>query len=429
MRPKANAVKSIIRSGVHALNLRVAEQKLCRDGVDRIVDPEVTFSRVQPVAKRCGVSRLGSLTGLDCIGLPVWSATRPLSRSVAVSMGKGMTDRAAQVSALMEAVENFHAETIAGPLLFESADVMRKRFDLIAWQGLSRLKDRILDPSQRLYWIEGWRMSDRRSVWVPYDVVHTDYTFALPASGFFFMSSNGLASGNTVSEAIIHGLCELIERDAITLSKFRNSYENSLARIDPGTIRDPSCMALLKILVDAGTKFLLDDMTSDVGVAAIRCCLWDGEESMLHRKTPIVGFGCHPRREIAMIRAITEAAQGRAILVSGARDDLSYWLYNPERAERLSEASEVALNAKGKWSSFEQIPTRNNPTTTQDLRWLQMRLGAAGLKDIVVIDLTRDDFAVPVVRVVVPGLEAMSEAPGYTPGLRASKIARRSIGR
>ena len=71
-----------------------------------------TLARVLPMAPRMGITRFAVLTGLDVLGIPVVAATRPNSRSIAVHQGKGVTLAAAKASAVMEAVETFHAETM-----------------------------------------------------------------------------------------------------------------------------------------------------------------------------------------------------------------------------------------------------------------------------------------------------------------------------
>src|SRR5580700_11508074 len=97
---------------------RVVEQPLpkrFRRGTHRTTAPEETLARVRPYAARMGITRLGNITGLDRIGIPVAIAVRPNSRSASVSQGKGLDLPQAMASALMEACEGFHAEAI-GPL-------------------------------------------------------------------------------------------------------------------------------------------------------------------------------------------------------------------------------------------------------------------------------------------------------------------------
>ena len=88
--------------------------KLFKRGTHRIISPEDTLARVVPKAPQIGITRLGNVTGLDRIGIPVTVSVRPNSRSVSVSQGKGLGLSQALASALMEAIELFHAEEPAG---------------------------------------------------------------------------------------------------------------------------------------------------------------------------------------------------------------------------------------------------------------------------------------------------------------------------
>src|SRR2546428_566499 len=99
---------------------------------------------------------------------------------------------------------------------------------------------------QRIIWIEGCDVVSGDPVWVPHEMVHLDFTMPLPpGSGHFSMGSNGLASGNHLVEALAHAVFELIERDATTLF-YQLSWERQWERrLDPRSIDDPSCAALL----------------------------------------------------------------------------------------------------------------------------------------------------------------------------------------
>ena len=78
----------------------------------RLRDPRQTLSIVQPFLRDMGITRIANLTGLDRIGLPTVMVARPNSRSVAVSLGKGLSLHAAQASGVMEAIESWHAERV-----------------------------------------------------------------------------------------------------------------------------------------------------------------------------------------------------------------------------------------------------------------------------------------------------------------------------
>ena len=86
--------------------------KRFRLGTHRTTAPEETLARVADKARQIGVTRLGNVTGLDRIGIPVTVAVRPNSRSVSVSQGKGLGLSQALASAIMEAIELFHGEDL-----------------------------------------------------------------------------------------------------------------------------------------------------------------------------------------------------------------------------------------------------------------------------------------------------------------------------
>src|SRR3954454_14847593 len=88
--------------------------KAVRRWTHRVGSPAETLGRGGPLMARMGITRLGNITGLDRIGIPVAVAVRPNSRSVSVSQGKGFELSQALASALMEAIELFHAEEPAG---------------------------------------------------------------------------------------------------------------------------------------------------------------------------------------------------------------------------------------------------------------------------------------------------------------------------
>ena len=72
---------------------------------------------------------------------------------------------------------------------------------------------------------------------------------------------------------------------------------------------------------------------------------------------------------------------------------------------------------------FALLPSIAGDDLTGDLRRLLALLAAAGIERVVAVDLTRDEFAIPVVRVVIPGLEGDPRHPNYTPGIRARRAS------
>src|SRR6202030_4504933 len=82
-------------------------------------------------------------------------------------------------------------------------------------ERIPRPSDSVFDEHRRLLWIAGSDLVNGETKWLPFEPVHTDFRLPYPeGSGAFYQSSNGLSSGNHILEAISHGICELVERDA-----------------------------------------------------------------------------------------------------------------------------------------------------------------------------------------------------------------------
>ncbi|MDI1434882.1 YcaO-like family protein [Polyangium sorediatum] len=395
--------------------------KRFRRGTHRIVPPEATLARVQGLLPIMGITRIADVTGLDTIGIPVAMAIRPNARSLSVSQGKGADRASARASALMESVEQYHAEHIDRPLRLATRNELRFSHRVADLSGLPRLAGSVFHDNLRTLWIEGQEMLHGGSMWVPYEMVHMDYTLPLPSgSGSFLMSSNGLASGNHPLEALGHALAELIERDATALFQLAGEAQKE-ARVDLSTVHDPLCRSLLDKYEEAGVEVAVWEVTSDIGVPVFSCVIVDREPNPQRPIGPMGGMGCHPSRAVALSRALTEAAQSRLTLITGSRDDV-HCHERPEggdldaarRALRMLAASPPAR-------SFEAAPDHEDETLDDDVAWLLERLAAAGLSQVITIDLTKAAFGIPVVRVIVPGLEANHDVPGYVPGLRARR--------
>lgn len=388
-------------------------------GTHRLVAPEETLARVRPYLPVMGITRIANVTGLDTVGIPVVMVTRPNSRSVSVSQGKGATLAAAKASGVMESIESFHAERITLPVKFASYEELRWTHRLIDIDRLPRVGSEEFDTQKSMLWIEGVDLFSGSGKWLPFELVHLNHSIPLPpGSGVFPSTSNGLASGNHRLEAIVHAITEIVERDAATLWHLRDEDGQRATRVDAATIQDALCRALLARFAAAGVAVGIWEITSDVGLPAflVRIVARGGD---CHTIRPATGMGCHAAREIALSRALTEAAQSRLTFISGARDDMP-------RAQYLKHLDPEAMAA---WTarvleddgsrSFAAAPTHIGRTLDDDLNHHLGRLKASGIEEAVVVDLTKAEFGIPVVRVVIPGLEGLAESGDYRYGARA----------
>ena len=370
-----------------------------------------------------GITRIANVTGLDCIGVPVVMVCRPNSRSLAVSQGKGLDLDAAKASGLMESVELYHAERISLPLKLCSYEELRYTHRVADVTQLPRPRDSLFDPNLPLLWIEGHDLLQDEPVWLPYELVHTNFTLSRwSGAGSFFASSNGLASGNHLLEAISHGICEVVERDASTLWSLQSEEARVATRIDLDTVGDPACRAVLEKLERADVAAAAWDTTSDVGIPAFQCTISERADGRMHRIYPASGMGCHPAREVALLRALTEAVQSRVTAITGSRDDMYRSDYDGFHDPDLFREQSALARDISPARPF-QGPSWDGETFDEDVAWELERLRAAGIERVIVVDLTRPEFRLPVVRVVIPGLESPSLHSSYQPGQRARLVA------
>jgi ribosomal protein S12 methylthiotransferase accessory factor len=369
---------------------------------------------------------VANVTGLDRIGIPVYMVTRPNSRSLAVSQGKGVTPMAAKVSGIMESVELHHAEFNSCLTRLESYVDLKRQVALADPELLPLARDSLYAPRAPLAWTEGFDLIGKEPVWVPYELVHSNATVPpVPGSGCFTCTTNGLASGNTLAEAVLHGLCEVIERDCNAVWEHSPTEHMERTRVDLHTVNDPVCLDLLARFTHADVSVVAWDMTSDVGLPVFRALISDCSRDAVLRPIPAVfGFGCHTDRGVALSRALTEAAQSRLTTIAGSRDDLTRRRYRLFQApDALEFLAQLAVNSEGH-RDFCSAPSMPSATLEEDIVSILGRLQTIGIERVVVVDLSRRELPCAVARVVVPGLEGPIESPSYWPGPRVRALRR-----
>jgi ribosomal protein S12 methylthiotransferase accessory factor len=327
----------------------------------------------------------------------------------------------------MEAIECHCAEQMTKPLLLGSLRELREQGNpVIDVAGLPRLTTSNFHDDRMLLWVAGIDVVSGKHTLVPLEAVHLNFCLPLPTgSGAFLQSSNGLASGNHYSEALSHAICELVERDANTLSLCCGVEAHDARRLDLSTIDDESCRAVVSRFEDANIAVAVWDTTSDIGIPSFLCNIVDADRNVPRCMPPIEGSGCHPRRGIALLRALTEAAQGRLIIISGTRDDLGRRAFDPRSAAPRGDRLRELIRRPG-LRSFRDVPDIDNDTFDADVDWELARLVRSGLREVVAVDVTKFD-GIAAVRVVIPYLEAMSEVPGLILGRRARRTMEEAI--
>ena len=352
-----------------------------------------------PSLRKHGISRLARLTDLDRIGIPVWNAITPNSRSIVINQGKGIEDIDAKVSAAMEALER----AVAGD---PHVEIRQTSFRQLESEGSSAepLHSLIsvgrseIQPEETVAWTLGYDIIAERDVWVPHDAILLDDTRA----NRFWQSSDGLASGNTLLEATFHGLLERIERDAEVVSQFGSVDERRRRCIDVASLCDPVLSSLAQRVRDAGFRLQMFDTTSDVGIPCFEAFMAPlvPSEMALRYIEVTYGAGAHPNAVRAAIRAVTEAAQSRLTYISGARDDIHPDTFARPLPDHLHDALFMQPN------SYTPLQNTVMGATLSDmLQGVIGKLKAVGVKSAIVVHLNPDEDDFSVAKVLVPELE------------------------
>lgn len=362
----------------------------------RTRSPEETLHAVHALVTTAGITRIADITGLDRLGIPVFSCIRPdaAEGSISVYNGKGATELAARVSAIMEGFERYSSE-------------MHDRKPMVASYEQIQTQSKALHPGQLILpemtdfnipipWVSSYEMIKGQDIMIP---AHAVYHPVPKLLGFLFRTNtNGIASGNTYEEAVFHGLCEVIERDAWSLAEASNQGGPIITSIKNQTI-----LSLLKQFDDAGINVTLRDISSDIRLPTVAAV---ADDVTLRDPTLIcIGMGTHSVPEVAILRALTEAAQSRATQIHGAREDT----LEAHRKRQIGYDRMKRINKKWFTHSdeieMEDMYAFRSDDFLEDIRYTIREIQQSGMNQVLVTDLTRKELDIPVVRVIVPGLE------------------------
>jgi ribosomal protein S12 methylthiotransferase accessory factor len=326
------------------------------------------------------------------------------------SFGKGSTAEQGEASALMEAIERysgiFQGDEIRALRRFKdfsSGEAIVPNKILLFSDGQYRRPQTPMpdsddmqtpapfDRASEIEWSPVWSLRDKRFKYLPTTLLY--FFYRGPTAQL--ADSNGCAAGNTLEEAIVQGFLELVERDAYAIWWYNRLQrpQLDLAKFDDSYVRD-----LQSQLAATGRRLWVLDVTSDLGVpafVAVTHWMQNGQENIEF------GSGAHFDARIALLRALTELNQFLSIgLMGGASGEKSSLDGTTPLRLRdhpyLTPSGEPPVQP-GAGVKFDHLDTREQVAAC-------VRLAKRAGLDFLVLDQTRPDIGVPVVRVIVPGL-------------------------
>lgn len=361
--------------------------------------PETTLRFVEEMKDVLGMLAFQDATDTDRLNIPVFlcNRTRP-DQSSTSHTGKGVSPIQAQVSLTMESIERYSSEyrdEYAGKLIKGSYNQLRRKFDILDPRSLILSSMNDYSHDREIFWTWGTDLVSEADILVPacavYHPFHLDDTFLITTH------TNGIAAGNTMEEAIVHGTAEIIERDAWSIAQYNRTFADALFVED--TAANGFIVDVIAKYEQAEIEIVAKDITSDVGVPVVAAFSRD-----LHHEAmvPIDGFGAHLDPKVAAVRALLEIATTRALFfrkygLERMQDSLPPYYWEEEDDPRFCALQQKSLGA---------IPAEFTDDIAADIRLMTAKLCSRGLDKVIAVDLTRPDIGVPTVRMIVPGMEA-----------------------
>ena len=326
------------------------------------------------------------------------------------SAGKGSTAEQGEASALMEAIERYSGiyqgdeirktrrftDFASGDAILPNDVLLFSDAQLRDWMSTNDPHEgpstpALFDRSAEIEWSPVWSLRDKRFKHLPTSLLYFFYR----GPGQIYADSNGCAAGNTIEEAIVQGFLELVERDSYAIW-----WYNRLRRpqVDLGQFNDSYVRDLQSQLTETGRRLWVLDVTSDLGIpsfVAIMHWMHNSQENIEF------GSGAHFDTRIALLRALTELNQFLSIGLMGGRTGEKSSLdgSTPLRIQDhpfLTPSDDPAVQP-GFGSKVGRLNSREQVTAC-------VRLAKRKGLDFLVLNQTRPDIDVPVVRVIVPGM-------------------------
>lgn len=337
-----------------------------------------------------GVTRLADITRMDVIGVPVWQAIRPASKNLSVSQGKGLSQCSAQVSALMESLEMFLAES--PPTHFRG-----RAENLGLDYKVADLPNAINSPilhELELDWIEAENIVCGSLTALPRDALLMDFTRSDVGIQSFQATSSGLAGGNNRSEAILQAMSECIERDCAnrTLSSRTVAHEELTL--------DQAFVEITCVLDTLGIEVHVEELWGQVSLPTIRVSIFSGDYMPSHEGT------CFRQEKTkAVVPALLEAIQSRLTDIVAVRDDVLLRSDTGILNRNLAMVDHYTGFNREFFDNSEYDRIGSQDSIEQQLKDLLKRLVKDGFSNVLAVDLTCPSIStLPVFFVSVPGL-------------------------
>ena len=366
--------------------------------VDKVMAPSETLAWVRTRLGSLDVPVLQATERIDKgrLGIPVYASryAPSISRLTGThkQMGKGVTAAQAEASAVMELVERFSlfyfvrerekricsrvdikARTVAVSEMIKALHVWKQDDPAVSDA------DPIINAIN-MEWTEALRPADHQSRWLP-------FSWFWPINEY-----NGSASGNSLAEAAVQAISEVVERHVCSVITYGRL---TTPTIRSDSLRDPVVKELVDRFRALDINVILKDFSLGLGIPTVGAIAWD-PSTWPDRSEIVYTAGTAPDPARAAVRALTEIAQ-----LAGDFDTEGEYLESGlPKFSSLGEAAYVLESSDE--ISLESMPDCSSENFRIEVVNMCRALTESGLKPYL-IDVTHPGLGVPVVYAVIPG--------------------------
>ena len=387
-------------------------------GEDKARPPEETVAEVRRRLAGLNVDILQKTMRIDTrrLDIPVYISIcgQESIRTIGTrkQMGKGSTTVQAEASALMELVERFSFFSYVKQTPFPVYTYAEAPGETLPPELLGlAIHDAVTDPGRAdtvlrglpWRWARAWSLSRSREVLIPID-------------WFYLINEyNGPAAGNTMEEAILHGICEVVERH---VSSVISHDEPITPSIDPLSVRDEAARMLMEKYAAHGIQLVIKDFSLGTGIPTVAALAWD-PSTFPERSEIVFTAGTTTNPEKSLVRALTEVAQL-------AGDFQNRTTYRPTLPKYGSLEEAAYLTAPAPAIPVQALPNLSHPNLKVEVQTCVEALSRLGL-EVLIIDVTHPELRMPAVYAILPGAHFLDRARDTSIPSHAAKILTRSL--
>ena len=381
---------------------------------DKILPPEETVKRFKTKLKKIDLDILKNTVRIDNgrLNIPIYFSTCGKDAAAVIGtkkqMGKGGTPSQAEASAVMELAERFSFFSFAtNPDNFFIDKFTNVKEDAIAFEMIAKsvhdesddLKlSRKIFENLPLKWTRGYNLTREKEVLIPFD-------------WFFAINEfNGPSAGNCTEEALIQGICEIVERHT---SSIVSHNKLKVAAIRPESASDPLIAEMLQKYRNAGVDLYISDFSLDTGIPTVGVLAHD-PATFPHLSEIVWTAGTTPNPQKALSRALTEVAQLAGDFNTGA----NYVASGLPKFNSIEEAGFI-INP-GKKIEIDDLPDlTDNNLKTEIINCLSAL--AANDMEVLAINTMHSQLAIPAFYTIIPGAHFRERSLGTSVAMFSAK--------